>query len=257
MSPHRDRRTNTSEKVSEEMVTGTLAALVAAAGLGVGPQPGFDFDSQTIFATPHNNLPLLNLRPYPARRVSSPDRPELGRVWVSRTPGEKIAESVFPGPGPQSLGADVDLSNLLIYARTTYPLPDVAISPWQKIDDTTFDDIRRRRPYISNQERDSILGDLREAQQKWLRQNGYVRTVRTHVNAAAARGVEGEASAGAGSVAPVPSGVIRVRPAEEKPADQRADRQVPKVMPPIFDVAAYIAQRDARVASIEDAADTR
>lgn len=239
------------------MVTGTLAALVAAAGLGVGPQPGFDFDSRTIFATPHNNLPLLNLQPYPARRVSSPDRPELGRVWVSRTPGEKIAESVFPGPGPQALGADADLSNLLIYARTTYPLPDVAISPWQKIDDRTFDDIRRLRPWISNQRRGQIVGELREAQQRWLRQNGYVRTVRTHVNAAAARGVEGEASAGAGSVAPVPSGVIRVRPVEEKPTEQRADRQVPKVVSPIFDLAAYIAQRDAQVAAIDATTDTR
>jgi hypothetical protein len=226
------------------MLTGTLAALVAAAGLGVGPVPGHDFDSRVIFATPKHNLPLLNLPPYPARRVSSPDRPELGRVWVSRTPGEKIAESIFPGPGPQSLGAEPGLAGALIYAQTRTPLPAVALSPWQTIDDATFDDIRRLRPWIKNERRGEVLADLREAQQAWLRQNGYVRTVRTHVNADLHRGVEAEGADAGTDGMPVPSGVIRVRPVEEPAEDQRADRPVPKVLPMIRDVAAYVAARD-------------
>ena len=225
------------------MVTGMLAAWVAAAGIGVGPLPGHDFDSRVIFATPKHNLPLLNLPPYPARRVSSPSRPEIGRLWHERTPGEKIAESVFPGPGPQELGAAPDLADALIFAQTRYPLPPVALSPWQDITDATFDDIRRLRPWIKNERRDQILGDLREAQQIWLRQNGYVRTVRTHINRFP---VETGADAAPAEGAPGPAGIIRIRPESETPADLRTERAVPKVLPPITDLGAYLAARDSQ-----------
>jgi len=224
------------------MITTALAAMVAATTISATPVPGYDFDSRTIFTSQKNNLPLLNLRPYPARRVSSPDRPEIGRQFVGRTPGEKIAESILPGPGPQAFGAPVELADMLIFAQTQYPLPNVALSPWQDITPSTFTDMRRTRPWLSFQDGPQILDDLYNAQQLWLRQNGYIRVVRTHMNQAAAQGVEREASH-TGAAEPVPSGIIRIRPSEEAPAPDRADRAVPSVMPMIPNIAEYLAAR--------------
>jgi hypothetical protein len=216
--------------------------MIAATGLSVTPMPGYDFDSRTIITSQKNNLPLLNLRPYPARRVSSPARPEIGVQFVQRTPGEKIAESVLPGPGPQSFGAPVELADMLIFAQTRYPLPTVALSPWQDITPDTFTDMRRTRPWLSFQDGPQILDDLKNAQHQWLRQNGYIGVVRTHVNQAAFRGVEGEAPI-PGEAAPMPSGVIRLRPTQEAPGADRAERPVPTVMPMIPNIAEYLADR--------------
>ena len=236
-------RTHPSEKESKKMVSTCLAAMIAATGLSVTPMPGYDFDSRTITTSQKNNLPLLNLRPYPARRVSSPNRPEIGRLFVQRTPGEKLAESVLPGLGPQSFGAPVEMADMLIFAQTQYPLPNVALSPWQDITPETFTDMRRTRPWLSFQDGPQILDDLKNAQQLWLRQNGYVRVVRTHINQAALRGVEGEAPI-SGDAAPMPSGVIRLRPTQEAPSPDRAERPVPTVMPMIQNVAQYLAERE-------------
>lgn len=107
---------------------------------------------------------VLNARPYPANRVSGPEQTPAGRLWVpsypvgTRTP---IIEHVPFAEGPRSYGAPYEAWDETVYVRVNHT--PIAISPWREYHE---DGLQR----------------LRQARHTWLRQHGYIQSVRTHVN---------------------------------------------------------------------------
>jgi len=98
---------------------------------------------------------LVEPRPYPPNRVESPSRLENGRLWIA---GDRY------GSCASRYGADPYDHPPVIYVRRDHQV--IAISPWA--------DLRG----------DSRIGfeDLERARQQWLREQGYVQSVRTHRN---------------------------------------------------------------------------
>lgn len=117
------------------------------------------------------NKYLFELQPYPANRTDSPDRAENGRLWHSRSPiGSRTplreqryigVEKGFGRIGAAAFGAPPQLNDQIIYTRVNH-VP-VAISPWRNFSDIGFK-------------------NYRTAQNIWLREQGWVLNVRTHVN---------------------------------------------------------------------------
>lgn len=123
---------------------------------------------------------LAEPKPWPANRVDSPDRIENGRLWHSRTPiGNRtpLAEQWHDRIGAAAYGAPVEWNDAVIYARVNHAA--IAISPWKSFTDDGFQ-------------------DFRTAQNIWLREQGWVLGVRTHVNAMYAS----EPTADAGDITP-------------------------------------------------------
>lgn len=109
---------------------------------------------------------LATPAPYPANRVDSPHRAENGRVWVS---GERY------GHASSKYGADARDHYPVIYTRRDHKV--VALDPWCDVRGASrvgFDDLERAR-------------------NQWLREQGYVLRVRTHVNPAHLEEDEGRA----------------------------------------------------------------
>jgi len=98
---------------------------------------------------------LAEPRPYPPNRVESPSRLENGRLWKT---GDRY------GARASRYGADPYDHPPVIYVRRDHQV--IAINPWA--------DLRG----------DSRIGfeDLERARQQWLREQGYVQSVRTHKN---------------------------------------------------------------------------
>jgi hypothetical protein len=101
----------------------------------------------------------------------------------------------------------------------------VGISPFQQIDENTLAQIQRQEPNLgktSDSPRSArLLAELRAAQQQWLEEQGYVLTVRTHVNPAALaredrRAAAGEAEGQTEPAAIKPRAVIRVVPQQRR-----------------------------------------
>jgi len=128
-------------------VVASAAPAFAAPCCGVY-HPGTASARDQLLATP---------APYPSNRVDSPDRVQNGRVWVS---GERY------GGAATRYGADRYDHRGVIYARRDHKV--VALNPWC--------DVRGA----------SRIGfdDLEQARNQWLREQGYVLRVRTHVNPA-------------------------------------------------------------------------
>ena len=121
--------------------------------------------STGIETVPRRDALLAEPRPWPAGRVDSPDRPQNGRLWLSRTPiGNRtpLAEQWYGRRGPAAFGAPAHLTNAVIFVRMgQFP---IAVSPWERFDTNGFE-------------------RFRDAQNLWLREQGLVLKVRTHVNA--------------------------------------------------------------------------
>jgi len=140
---------------------------------------------------PRRDALLAEPRPWPAGRVDSPDRPENGRLWVSRSPvGNRtpLAEQWYGRRGPAVFGAPVGLTDAVIFVRVGHT--PIAISPWDRFDTNGFE-------------------RYRDAQNLWLREQGLVLKVRTHVNAM----YEPARTAGL----PAPRATIRVHPDPSAP----------------------------------------
>lgn len=159
---------------------------------------------------------LITPAPFPTNRTDSPDRPEIGRVWEARAPiGNRtpIRETVWGHPGPASFGAPADAVHEVIWVQPAEIDAVVAVSPWQRIDDHTLRQILRQEKNLGrtrfNPSSARLLNELRQAQDQWLREQGYIRTVRTHVSPHADGA--GEAPA-VRPTAVQPRGVIRVVP---------------------------------------------
>ncbi len=160
---------------------------------------------------------LAEQAPYPAGRVDSVHRPELGRVWMSRSPiGSRtpIAEQVFPEPGPASYGAAADHVNDLILVRVNTQL--IEINPWERIDNRG-------------------LQHLEYARNQWLKEQGWVGGVRTHVNPMHLRD-EGDAMYGPST--PTPRATIRLndevprRPYKMRVMDPNRGEPVTRIFKP-------------------------
>ena len=211
--------------------------MVAVASAALSAQP-YTIDGGTsrddLLATP---------APYPAGRVDSPHRAENGRLWVSRSPvGSRtpMRERVHGGPGAGAYGASADENDRVIYTRVGHQV--IAIDPF-----ATYDNRATRR--------------YREAANQWLRENGYVLSVRTHVNPMHFRQ---DAERGAGEL-PQPRATIRINPAPKRsaPTEMRAGADAPTriFLPmhagyngPAISYEVYAAARDAQADTV--AADT-
>lgn len=133
------------------IITLTAAALLSAATSVVNTDSGRD-------------RVLIEPRPWPSNRVDSPDRAENGRLWHSRFPvGTRtpLAEQPYARRNAARYGAPAELNDDVIYARVRHLT--IAVNPWDPFTQTGFD-------------------DLRTAQNIWLREQGWVLKVRTHVN---------------------------------------------------------------------------
>lgn len=136
----------------------TLLATLLVAGAAAAPNnPISNYTGRDQY--------IVGPRPYPAYHTDSPDRLENGRLWHSRHPvGSRtpIREQRYGRIGPAAFGAPAQLN----YQLLLVPVDQVAIaiSPWQTFNKNGFDQYRR-------------------AQNLWLREQGWVLKVRTHVNA--------------------------------------------------------------------------
>lgn len=122
--------------------------------------------TDTTSARSQRDLLIATPTPHPVRRVDSPHRIESGRLWVPRTPvGSRtpLAEQAYPFPGPGSYGAPFETWNDLVAVRVDHMI--VGVSPWKRYDRNGFE-------------------RYREASNTWLREQGYIQKVRTHVNPA-------------------------------------------------------------------------
>ncbi|MFG0275060.1 MAG: hypothetical protein ACF8QF_08385 [Phycisphaerales bacterium] len=169
-----------------------VAAIVLSTVAGVGP---YEIDRSgaraDLLATP---------APYPAGRTDSPDRLENGRLWVSRYPiGSRspIPEGVYADPGAASYGAARGENHAVAYARVGH----MAVA---------FD------PYATYGARG--LEKFRAAKNQWLREQGYVLKVRTHVNPRFHQQRADERQAGA----PAPRATIRINREKAEPRNMQA-----------------------------------
>jgi len=107
---------------------------------------------------------LITPAPYPAGRTDSVHRLENGRLWHSRYPiGSRtpIPEQIYADRGAAWYGAPPAAEDEVIFVRNNTQV--IALRPWSPLQEDGFDgwEIARNR---------------------WLREQGYVLTVRTHVN---------------------------------------------------------------------------
>ena len=123
----------------------------------------FPFNSRYSYSS-RGVIELVGIPRDDNRRLFAPQDPDRNSVQSFR----KNSSSRDTRPAdPQQL----------ILVRTREPLPPIAISPWERIDERMIDQLRRDRPWIRRT--DSILEDLRTAQQTWLRENGFTNRVVT------------------------------------------------------------------------------
>lgn len=170
-------------------------------------------------ADPRTGL-LINPAPYPNNRTDDADRLQNGRLWVSRAPVSSrypIAERTLTQPGPASYGAAPEAHQELIFVQPSDIRSVVGISPWQTIDASTLRQIQRLEPNlgktVDSPESERLLNELRAAQHQWLKEEGYIQRVRTHVNTDAEPSATAEAQADVEPAKEIkPRAVIRVQP---------------------------------------------
>lgn len=221
-----------------------LAGLTVSSTLAAGPvntytrsadpsrSEGLRTNRQFVPGADPRDDGLISPEPYPVTRTDDPRRPQLGRVWFgrlpigSRTPTAELPLGGFPGPG--GYGAPPDAAHDVIFVQTSLPLPVIAISPWTTLDSQITDQIERDIPYIRRTRTDlrsaRILQELREAQHQWLREQGYILNVRTHINPLPTVTEDEQDGARA---EPEPSAIIRVRPAPKPVGELRAEAGEP------------------------------
>ncbi|MEM8836373.1 MAG: hypothetical protein AAGD00_11215 [Planctomycetota bacterium] len=194
------------------------------------------------------NEPILNAAPFPVNRIDDVSRLENGRVWTSRLPiggRTEVDELTLGGfPGPAGFGAPESELGRVIFVRLSYDnLPVVAISPYQRLDDEIVDILARDFPFVRTPGRRAlqfvrtedrsaeILEELRAAKNLWLDEQGYIKTVRTHVNGRAL--MQGVDARGVSNGPIEPRAIIRVRPEpQDMPGADRASAEPERRMSP-------------------------
>lgn len=89
----------------------------------------------------------------------------------------------FDTRSPLPYGAAPEDAGDLAIVRTREAVPYMAISPWQPITDRTINELRRNYPWIRRT--GSIRQDLIMAQNQYLRERGYVSSIRGFTNQSA------------------------------------------------------------------------
>lgn len=159
---------------------------------------------------------LITPAPYPDGRVDSPDRSENGRLWSSRSPiGNRspMNELTRGLPGAASYGAPAEALDEVVWVQPSRVTTVIAISPWQEVDANTLRQVQRHEKNLGrttgNPESAQLLSELRRAQHEWLREQGYILKVRTHINPAV---TESDAEPAVQPTSVKPRGIIRVVP---------------------------------------------
>ncbi len=143
-----------------------LVAVVAGGPVTATAQTYDDIDAPILLVAPPEGVLLNTLR---ENRSS---------VQTFTRDGGTLPSSRYVSGLPY--GAAPDRLDALAFVRTEEPLPPLAISPFEPVDEVLVDELQRRRPWIRRGS--SILEDLRAGRRQWLRENGYILSVRTHVN---------------------------------------------------------------------------
>lgn len=131
-----------------------IAILAAASGIMFSMAAGASQPSDRDGA-------LLTPRPFPANRVEDVRRPETGRLWISRFPIGNRTPLGELRPGAAQYGAAADDHRWIHIRSGPTALP---INPWRD---------------------HNALGlpAFEAARSQWLKENGYILQVRTHINA--------------------------------------------------------------------------
>lgn len=177
-------------------------------------------------ADPRPGDRLLSPAPWPDNRTDDPNREQNGRLWYPRVKvgtRSPLAELPLGTPGAASFGAPPEGNDQLIFVRSSLRLPIVAISPFVDVDARTTDEIEREVPLIgrvpTKLRSAQILRELKEAQLQWLKEQGYILSVRTHANPAAiikqqkhqAGASEHAAAESAEAESPEPRAIMKIR----------------------------------------------
>jgi hypothetical protein len=197
-----------------------LSATVLAASVALGDTGGAR-DTDGARLQPDRNFLLVTRPPYPPGRTARTVTRDSGLLWYSTSPiGTRtpINSDTLAFPGPSFFGAPADASTDLIMVRTREPLPLVAISPFTQFEQVDLNLLKREMPWIRRTP--TIQRDIQRAQHIWLRENGMILGVRTHVHpstfASAQAPVEDAASSPAADIQP--RGVIKVHPVDPEKA---------------------------------------
>jgi len=188
---------------------------------------------------------LLNPAPYPSNRADDPIRAEIGRLWETRVPvGNRtpLREITRVQPGPGSFGAPADALDDVIFVKSSERgVPVIAISPWTRLTEDNVDRIREDLPFLGSDLRGrKILADLRHAQRQWLKEQGYVAHVRTHVSPSR---IYGPGVRPASEIKP--HGILRIRPTPTD--DSRKHVEVSPIVDPMTTVVSTDAVRRAPI----------
>lgn len=178
------------------MLNSKIIALCA--GCAISASSALAAPNYTGHQSGYNDL-LVTPAPHLGNTVDRPDRAGNGRVWVGRGIGDR---DTVRSPGAAAYGAHPYDEDALITVRVNHVA--VAISPWNKLDKSGFE-------------------DLEHARNVWLRANGYVMNVRTFVNPRYAG--DGEAEATEASL-PTPKATIRRHTMPQGPDKMQVHRPV-------------------------------
>lgn len=188
-----------------------LSATVMAASLALGGTDG-------AIAEPSRDSLLVSRPPFPATRTAPTVTRHSGVLWYSQWPiGTRtpIGSDTLAFPGPAFFGAPADASTDLIVVRTREPLPLIAISPYTQFGRVDIGLLKREMPWIRRTP--TIERDIVRAQQLWLKENGLILGVRTHVNPASLHSgrVSADSNAATAPASDIqPRGVIKVHPVD-------------------------------------------
>jgi hypothetical protein len=131
-------------------------------------QPGFLSDRYQ---------PPVILLQTPRPGVLQNSRPDRGGV---RGYTAEAGSNIFVSNSPLPYGASLEASQDLVIVRPRENVPYIAISPWEPVTDRTIEELHRHYPWLRRT--DSIKQDLRIARNQYLRERGYIDSVRTFHN---------------------------------------------------------------------------
>lgn len=86
----------------------------------------------------------------------------------------------YDARSPLPYGAPLSEAEDVVLVRPRENIPYIAISPWEEINDRTIDELERNYPWIRRTE--SIRNDLVNARNQYLRERGYINSVRGFKN---------------------------------------------------------------------------
>lgn len=161
----------------------TILAIACATSLSSSANAGNDYP-QRGFLSDQYQPPLILLQT-PRQGVLQNAQPERGGV---RGYTADTGANMYVSSSPLPYGASLEAAQDLVIVRPRENVPYIAISPWEPVTDRTIDELKRNYPWLRRT--DSIKQDLRIARNQYLRERGYIDSVRTFHNDSARKGDE-------------------------------------------------------------------